>query len=100
MWAATKTKLLAASRTTVSSRALTVTSITLTPPGAYTICRVKADLTDVPLSKFTRNRTGLNAKEYYSAEFKLQATFVGGNIEWSFIFDGKSYGAVNVSYDK
>jgi hypothetical protein len=60
---------------------------------------VKADLSDVPLSRFTKSRTGLVGPEYYSAEFKLQAEFVGGNIEWSFIFNGNSYASVNVSYD-
>lgn len=34
------------------------------------------------------------------AEFKLEATFSGGNIDWKFIFDGKEYASVSVSYDK
>jgi hypothetical protein len=53
----------------------------------------------VPLHKFTKNRVGLDGKEFYTCSFKLQAKFVGGNIEWSFIFDGKSYASVSVSYD-
>jgi hypothetical protein len=65
----------------------------------HNICRVKADLSRVPLHKFTKNRVGLEGKEYYSCSFKLQANFVGGNIEWSFIFDNKTYAAVTVSYD-
>jgi len=63
------------------------------------ICRVKADLSTVPVHKFTKNSAGLNGKEYYSCSFKLQAAFSGGNIDWTFMFDGKSYGAVSVSYD-
>jgi hypothetical protein len=71
----------------------------LTLLDVHNICRVKADLSSVPLHKFTKNRVGLEGKEYYSCSFKLQATFVSGNIEWSFIFDGKTYAAVTVSYD-
>ena len=44
-------------------------------------------------------RSGLNQEEYYIAEFKLEATFIGGMIEWKLIFDGKAYGSVSVSYD-
>ncbi|ORY18798.1 hypothetical protein BCR34DRAFT_472752 [Clohesyomyces aquaticus] len=67
---------------------------------AYVICRVRADLSKVPESKFTRARSGLGAEEFLIAEFKLEATFEGGNIDWKFIFDGKEYGSVSVSYDK
>jgi hypothetical protein len=72
----------------------------LTSIGAYNICKVQADLSTVPESKFTRARAGLSGEEYFIAEFKLEATFSGGMIEWNFIFDGKSYGSVSVSYDK
>ncbi|KAF2463990.1 actin-like ATPase domain-containing protein [Lindgomyces ingoldianus] len=67
---------------------------------AYNICRVRADLSTVPESKFARARSGLGAEEFLIAEFKLQATLCGGNIDWKFIFDGKEYGTVSVSYDK
>jgi len=50
------------------------------------------------LHKFTKTR-GLSGPEYYSAEFKLEATMVSGMIDWTFIFDGKTYGSVSVSYD-
>jgi hypothetical protein len=67
---------------------------------AYNICRVVADLSAVPESKFMRARTGLSGDDFFIAEFKLEATFVGGMIDWQFIFDGKAYGSVSVSYDK
>lgn len=54
----------------------------------------------MPESKFTRARSGPQGEEYFIAEFKLEATFVGGMIDWKFIFDGKDYGSVSVSYDK
>jgi hypothetical protein len=44
-------------------------------------------------------RSGLNQEEYYVAEFKLEATFIGGTIEWKLIFDGKEYSSVSVNYD-
>ena len=59
-----------------------------------------ADLSSVPESKFTRARAGISGEEFFIAEFKLEATFVGGMIDWQFIFDGKAYGSVSVSYDK
>jgi hypothetical protein len=68
--------------------------------GAYNVCRVSADLSTVPESKFMRARAGLNGEEFMVAEFKLEAKFVGGMIDWQFIFDGQSYGSVAVSYDK
>lgn len=72
----------------------------LTFEGAYNVCRVVADLSSVPDSKFARARSGLGGEEYFIAEFKLEATFVGGMIDWKFIFDGQEYGSVSVSYDK
>ncbi len=47
-----------------------------------------------------RARSGLGQEEYFIAEFKLEATFAGGIIDWKLIFDGKEYGSVTVSYDK
>ncbi len=44
-------------------------------------------------------RSGLGQEEYLIAEFKLEATFVGGMIDWKLIFDGKAYGTVTVTYD-
>jgi hypothetical protein len=68
--------------------------------GAYNICKVEADLSTVPDSKLMRARSGLGQEEYFIMEFKLEATFVGGMIDWKFIFDGKEYGSVSVSYDR
>jgi hypothetical protein len=68
--------------------------------GAYNICRVRADMSTVPESKFARARSGLDGEEFLVAEIKLQATFVAGMINWVFIFDGKEYGSVSVSYDQ
>ena len=68
--------------------------------GTYSICRVSADLSTVPESKFMRARSGLGQEEYFIAEFKLEATFSGGWINWKLIFDGKDYGVVSVSYDQ
>lgn len=67
---------------------------------AYNICTVRADLSTVPEYKFVRARSGLGGEEFLIAEFKLEATYAGGNIDWKFIFDGKEYGSVTVSYDK
>jgi hypothetical protein len=66
---------------------------------AYNVCRLTADLSTVPDSKFVRARAGISGEEFFIAEFKLEATFTGGMIDWHFIFDGKSYGSVSVSYD-
>ena len=71
----------------------------LTLLDVHNICRVKADLSSVPLHKFTKNRVAHEANEYKSFFNKLQATLESGNIEWSFIFDGMTFAAVTVSYD-
>lgn len=68
--------------------------------GAYNICRVTADLSTVPESKFMLARSSPHSDEYFIAEFKLEATFVGGMIHWKLIFDGQEYGSVSVSYDR
>lgn len=87
-------------KTPVRSNALNMKySLTFTL-GVYNICKVTADLSDVPLTKFIKTRTGLKGQEYYVAVFDLVMTFSGGMIEWSFVFDGKSYGSVSVSYDQ
>ncbi|KUJ23235.1 uncharacterized protein LY89DRAFT_574266 [Mollisia scopiformis] len=65
---------------------------------AYNICRVSANLNDVPDSKFPRCRSGLNSEEYMVAEFKLEATFADDRINWKVIFHGKEYGATSISY--
>ncbi|KAF2685161.1 actin-like ATPase domain-containing protein [Lentithecium fluviatile CBS 122367] len=67
---------------------------------AYNICRVRADLSDVPTHKFARARSGLGREEFLTAEFRLEATFVDSQIKWVFVFDGQEYGSVTVSYDK
>jgi hypothetical protein len=54
----------------------------------------------VPESKFTRTRSGIGGEEYFVAEFKLEATFAGGEINWKIIFDGREFGVATVSYDK
>lgn len=41
----------------------------------------------------------LDGEEHFIAEFKLEAKFIGGEITWKFIFDGKEYGNVKVSYN-
>jgi hypothetical protein len=61
---------------------------------------VEADLSAVPEHKFMKARSGPTGEEYYMAELKLEATFVGGNLDWKFIFDGKVYSSISVSYDK
>lgn len=45
-------------------------------------------------------RSGLAGEEHMVAEFKLQAKFVGGDVTWSFIFDGREYGNVKCSYNE
>jgi hypothetical protein len=65
---------------------------------AFNICKVTADLSDVPESKFMRSRAGLNSEEYLMAEIKLEATWAGDRVTWNFIFDGKSYASMSVSY--
>jgi hypothetical protein len=44
-------------------------------------------------------RSGLSQEEYYIAEFKLEATFLGGMIEWKLVFDDKEYASISVKYD-
>lgn len=95
-----KTKLRDAIRTKVCLQEPNGELLLTQSTGAYNVCRVTADLSTVPDSKFTRARSGLAGEEYFIAEFKLEATFVGGMIDWKFIFDGKDYGSVSVSYDK
>jgi len=65
---------------------------------AYNICKVNADLSDVPESKFMKSRAGLNSEEYLMAEIKLEATWAEDRVTWNFIFDGKSYASTSVSY--
>jgi hypothetical protein len=60
---------------------------------------VEADLSVVPEHKFMKLRNGIRGEEYWLAEFKLEAKFVGGRITWSFIFDGQEYSNVDVSYN-
>lgn len=44
-------------------------------------------------------RSGLTQEEYYIAEFKLEATYVGGTIDWKLVFDDKEYASVSINYD-
>lgn len=66
----------------------------------YNICKVTANLDAVPESKFVKCRSGLGGEEYFVAEFTLEATMLGAEIKWAFIFDGKLYSSVTVDYSK
>jgi hypothetical protein len=95
-----KTKLLSGTKTNVCAQICRGVCIKLTLLlAAYNVCRLTANLSTVPDSKFVRARAGVSGEEFFIAEFKLEATFTGGMIDWNFIFDGKSYGSVSVSYD-
>ena len=72
----------------------------LTGTAAYNVCRVSANLSHIPDSKFTRARSGVNGEEYFTAELELEATFSGGEIHWKLIFDRQDHGLATVSYDK
>lgn len=42
---------------------------------------------------------GVKGEEYWMAEFRLEAKFVGDTIRWSFFFNGKEYANVEVNYN-
>jgi len=82
-----------------SQYAFSISITNETTVDTYNVCKVSADLSDVPDHKFMRARSGIKGEEFFIAEFKLEATFLGGNVDWKFIFDGKEYGSVSTSYD-
>ncbi len=69
------------------------------PVDVAIVCRVRADFSDIPLSRFPKSRNPRTGKEYYEVEFKLQAKFQGGNITWRLLYEGQEWGSTTVSYD-
>lgn len=64
------------------------------------VCKVRADFSDIPVSRFPRSRNPKTGKEYFEVEFKLRATFQGGNITWQLMYEGQEWGSTTVSYDE
>jgi hypothetical protein len=64
------------------------------------ICRVRADFSDIPISRFPRARNPKTGKEYFEVEFKLEARFQGGYIIWRLLYQGQEWGSTTVSYDE
>ncbi|KAM7198281.1 hypothetical protein V8F33_005072 [Rhypophila sp. PSN 637] len=67
---------------------------------AQVICKVRGDFNDVPLSSFPKSRSATTGREYYEVDFKLEATFLGGEITWKLLYKGREYGSTSVSYDE
>ncbi|KAH8898759.1 actin-like ATPase domain-containing protein [Thozetella sp. PMI_491] len=63
------------------------------------ICKVRANFSDIPVSRFPRMRNPKTGQEYYEVDFKLEARFVGGELTWRLLFEGKEWGSTTVSYD-
>jgi hypothetical protein len=60
---------------------------------------VKANFSDIPLSRFPKTTNRLTGKEYYEISFRLEATFKDAQITWRLLYEGKEYGSTTVSYN-
>ncbi|KAI9764517.1 MAG: hypothetical protein M1839_005887 [Geoglossum umbratile] len=63
------------------------------------LCTVKADLTGVPESKFTRARARPGGDEFFVAEFKIEILVDNSKLKFFLIFDGEEYGSVEPNFD-
>ncbi|KAH0564764.1 hypothetical protein GP486_001847 [Trichoglossum hirsutum] len=63
------------------------------------LCTVKADLSDVPESKFMRARTRLGGEEYFVAEFKIELLVDNSRLKFFLVFDGEEYGSAVPNFD-
>jgi hypothetical protein len=66
---------------------------------AHVICRVRGDLSGVDLRTLPKSRKP-DGEEYWDVEFKLEATFSGGEISWKLLYKGRPIGETTVSYDE
>ncbi|KAK6337276.1 hypothetical protein TWF730_002682 [Orbilia blumenaviensis] len=72
----------------------------LADPEMHTICRVNADLGDIPLSQFQKTQSLLTGMVFYKADLKLQATFASEVLTWKVLCGGKERGSTTVTYDE
>ncbi len=68
--------------------------------GTHIVCRVHADFSAIPLSRFPKSRSVKTEREYYEVDFKLEATILGGTITWRLLYQDTEYGSTTVSFDE
>ncbi|KAL8366624.1 hypothetical protein RB595_010473 [Gaeumannomyces hyphopodioides] len=65
----------------------------------HPVCKVSADLSDIPVETFEKELNFLTGIPYYEASIELEARFQGGNITWRCLYQGREVGSTTVTYD-
>ena len=68
-------------------------------PDVLALCTVKADLRDVPESKYTKARSRPGGEFYFVAEFRIEILVDNSKLKFFLIFDGEEYGSVEPIFD-
>ena len=63
------------------------------------LCTVKADLRDVPASKFIRAKSRKGGEEFYIASFKIELLVDNSTLKFFLMFDGEEYGSVVPNFE-
>ena len=60
---------------------------------------MRADLSDVPLSKFTRARARLGGVEFLIASFTIELLVDNSQLKFFLMFEGEEYGSVVPNFE-
>jgi hypothetical protein len=63
------------------------------------LCTVKADLRDVPVSKFMRARATRGGQEFYIASFSIELLVDNSRLKFFVMFEGEEFGSVIPNFD-
>jgi hypothetical protein len=63
------------------------------------LCTVKADLRDVPVSKFMRARARNGGQEFYIADFSIELLVDNSVLKFFLMFDGEEYGSIVPNFE-
>ena len=63
------------------------------------LCTVKADLRDVPVTKFMRARARSGGQEFYIASFSIELLVDNSTLKFFLMFQGEEYGSVIPNFE-
>ena len=63
------------------------------------LCKVKADLSSVPESKFIRAKGSPGGDDYFIVEFRLEMVVDNSKLKFFLVFGGEEYGSVECTYE-
>ena len=71
--------------------------ITFSDAGVVELVKLKANLSDIPETKF-RRQPGADGREYYVMNFEIEVTYYSAATEYVLVFQKKRYGKMHKEY--